>query len=296
MNIPVIRRGPRGLRGPRDIEGFRAFRGFRAFPAALVLTAAAGVFSAHGQNRSPAEVFAAYDEQSARTADHSAWDGLIGRYLDSEHPSGVNRFDYAAVSPGDRRVLDEYLDEMQSLSPASLNRDEQMAYWFNLYNALTVRVILDHYPVASIRDISLPGSRGGPWKAALVTVEGRPLSLDNIEHDILRPLWGDPRIHYAVNCASIGCPDLAPRAYRGAILEEMLDEAARSYINHPRGVSSDGRRLTLSSIYSWYKEDFGNREELYAHLLRYADGETAEAVRASKGRPRYRYDWALNSP
>ena len=287
MNIPVIRRGCRGLRG---------LRSFRSFPAALVLTAAAGVFSAHGQNRSPAEVFAAYDAQSARAADHSAWDGLLGRYLDSEHPSGVNRFDYAAVSPGDRRVLDEYLDELQSLSPASLNRDEQMAYWFNLYNALTVRVILDHYPVASIRDISLPGSRGGPWKAALVTVEGHPLSLDNIEHDILRPLWGDPRIHYAVNCASIGCPDLAPRAYRGAILEEMLDEAARSYINHPRGVSSDGRRLTLSSIYSWYKEDFGNREELYAHLLRYAEDEIAEAVRASKGRPRYRYDWALNSP
>lgn len=284
MNIPVIRRG------------FRGFRSFRGFPAALVLAAAAGVFSAHGQNRSLDEVFAAYDAQSTRAADHSAWDGLLGRYLDSEHPSGVNRFDYAAVSPGDRRVLDEYLDELQSLSPASLNRDEQMAYWFNLYNALTVRVILDHYPVAGIRDISLPGSRGGPWKAALVTVEGRPLSLDNIEHDILRPLWGDTRIHYAVNCASIGCPDLAPRAYRGAILEEMLDEAARSYINHPRGVSSDGRRLTLSSIYSWYKEDFGNREELYAHLLRYAEDEIAEAVRASKGRPRYRYDWALNSP
>ena len=296
MSITVIRRGFRGFRPPRKIEAPRGFRGFRAFPPALVLTAAAGVFSAYGQNRSLDEVFAAYDEQSARMVDHSAWDGLLGRYLDSEHPSGVNRFDYAAVSPEDRRVLDEYLDELQSLSPASLNRDEQMAYWFNLYNALTVRVILDHYPAASIRDISLPGSRGGPWKAALVTVEGRPLSLDNIEHDILRPLWGDPRIHYAVNCASIGCPDLAPRAYRGAILEEMLDEAARSYINHPRGVSMNGRRLTLSSIYSWYKEDFGNREELYAHLLGYADGETAEAVRASKGRPRYRYDWALNSP
>ena len=253
-----------------------------------------GVFSVQGQTL--AEEFAAHSPGAAAEVDNTAWEGLLSSYLDNRHASGVNRFDYAAVSPGDRGVLEGYLDDLQRVRPASLSRDEQMAYWINLYNALTVKVILDHYPVSSIRDISLPGSRGGPWKAALVTVEGRALSLDNIEHDILRPIWKDPRIHYAVNCASIGCPNLAGRAYRAAVLEEMLEEAARAYINHPRGVSLKGRKLTLSSIYSWYKEDFGNREELYDHLLRYAEGESAAAVQGAGGRVRYRYDWALNQP
>jgi hypothetical protein len=129
-----------------------------------------------------------------------------------------------------------------------------------------------------------------------VKVNGTDLSLDDIEHGILRPIWKDPRIHYAVNCASMGCPNLAPEAYKAANLESMLENAARSYINHPRGLSRDGNRLLLSSIYSWYAEDFGGREGLKEHLLRYADDETRTMIEGSSGGFKYGYDWSLNAP
>ena len=243
---------------------------------------------------SPADEFKAYSQGSSVTIDHSAWGTLLGIYIDDAHPSGINLFDYAAVSAADRGILDSYLNRLQQVDVAGMDKDEQMAYWINFYNALTIKVILDHYPVDSIKDISLPGSRGGPWKASLVTVQGVDLSLNDIEHGILRPIWGDPRIHYAVNCASIGCPNLASKPYTGENLDTMLNDAARSYVNHPRGVERDGRRLKLSSIYNWYKKDFGNRDELKAHLLQYADPKTAEDIRGASGSFKYDYDWDLN--
>ncbi len=243
---------------------------------------------------SPADDFKAFSRGSAVTVDHSTWGTLLETYIDDAHPSGINLFNYVAVTPADRRNLDSYLKDLQQIDVTGLDKDEQMAYWINLYNALTIKVILDYYPVDSIRDISLPGSRGGPWKAALVTVGGVDLSLNDIEHGILRPIWGDPRIHYAVNCASMGCPNLASKPYTGENLDTMLNDAARSYINHPRGVDRDGRRLRLSSIYNWYKEDFGNRDELEVHLLQYADPESSEEIRGASGSIKYGYDWDLN--
>jgi len=268
------------------------FRESRLRTALAVLVSILVVLGAGAQ--SPAERFADYRPGSRLEVDHSVWGDLLSRYLDDAHPSGVNRFDYAGVTAADRRRLRDYLEALESTDLAALDRDEQMAYWINFYNALTVEVILDHYPVDSIRDISLPGSRGGPWKAPLVRVGGADLSLDDIEHGILRPIWADPRIHYAVNCASIGCPNLAPRPYTAARLEAMLEAAARDYINHPRGVDADGRRIQISSIYKWYGEDFGDRDGLVAHLRRYADGDTAAALRDADGRFRYDYDWSLN--
>ena len=244
----------------------------------------------------PSETFAAHDPSSTIRIDHSALGRLLGTYLDADHPSGINRFDYAAVGESDLSALNTYLAMLEEVDPAVLNRDEQMAYWINFYNALTLKVVLDHYPVAGIRDISLPGSRRSPWKVKLVRVNGADLSLDDMEHGILRPLWADKRIHYAVNCASLGCPNLASRPYTTAELEDMLEAAARDYVNHPRGVSSEGRRLRLSSIYDWYGEDFGTREELTSHLLQYAEGDTAETIRNAAGGFRFDYDWRINAP
>lgn len=242
------------------------------------------------------EYFSTYQESSTESIDHQMWNNILNRYLDHNHPSGVNRFDYQAVSAQDAKQLEAYLSMLEETPIMDFNRDEQMAYWINFYNALTVKVIVDHYPVKSIKKISLPGSRRGPWKAKLVRVQGIDLSLDDMEHGILRPIWKDPRIHYAVNCASIGCPNLAPSAYTAVNLETMLDEAARDYINHPRGVNHQSRKLELSSIYKWYKEDFGDIKELYAHLLQYADENTAGMIQGASGSPRYDYDWDLNAP
>jgi hypothetical protein len=148
------------------------------------------------------------DPANRQRIDHSLWDKFLKKYVIASHPSGINRVRYDAVSPEDRKALQSYLKHLQSLPISGYNRNEQKAYWVNLYNSLTVEAILSHYPVQSILDIDIsPGwfSRG-PFGAKLLTIEREKLSLDDIEHRILRPIWKDNRVHYAVNCASIGCP------------------------------------------------------------------------------------------
>jgi hypothetical protein len=160
-----------------------------------------------------------------------------------------------------------------------------------------LRLVLERYPVKSIRDISLGGGlfTVGPWGAKLVAVKGERLSLDDIEHRILRPLWRDPRIHYVVNCASVGCPDVPPAPLTGANAEATLDAAARAYINHPRGANVRDGRLTVSSIFRWYREDFGDSEAgVLAHLRRYAAPGLAAQLKDVRGIDRYEYDWSLN--
>ena len=122
---------------------------------------------------------------------------------------------------------------MAAVRVSGLGRDEQCAYWINLYNALTLEVVLDHYPVDSIRDIDIsPGLFSqGPWGKKLITVEGEQVSLNDIEHRILRPIWRDPRIHYAINCASLGCPNLQPRPFTGRTLDHALDLAAMRFVD-----------------------------------------------------------------
>ena len=125
----------------------------------------------------------------------------------------------------------------------------------------------------------------GPWDDAIAKVAGRVLSLNDIEHGVLRPIWRDPRIHYALNCASIGCPNLAGRAYTREDLERLLlEEGARDYVNHPRGAAWQDGELRASSIYDWYQEDFGGTEAgVLGHLLRYARPELAERLRGYVG-------------
>lgn len=239
----------------------------------------------------------AHDPSSRTAVDHSPWGKFLSAYLVPSHPSGISRIRYRSVTPGDREALKGYLDSLGKVRVTSLNRAEQKAFWINLYNALTVRVVLDHYPVRSIRDIDIsPGLfADGPWGAKLMTVEGEALSLDDIEHRILRPVWKDPRIHYAVNCASLGCPDLLPEPFTARNTERLLEAGARRYVNHPRGVRPGGDRLFLSSIYDWFREDFGGgRGGVIAHLLRYADPDRARFLREFRGSVAYGYDWRLN--
>jgi hypothetical protein len=240
----------------------------------------------------------AHDPGSTRTIDHSRWASFLDEYLVIGHSSGVNRVRYAEVSRTDANSLDAYVARLQRVSVSGLDRDEQFAFWVNLYNAYTVKLILDYYPVESIRDIDLSGLfTRGPWDKKLMEVEGEELSLNDIEHRILRPIWQDPRIHYVVNCASIGCPNLPPDPLTASNLENVLERAADEYINHPRGASVEGNMLYLSSIYDWYEEDFdGSLEGVKDHILEYAERALAREIRNHDGRVRYRYDWALNEP
>ncbi|HSQ11775.1 MAG TPA: DUF547 domain-containing protein, partial [Candidatus Deferrimicrobium sp.] len=197
-----------------------------------------------------------HDPASEQKIDHRVWDRLLKQYVVS-HPSAINRVRYQDFRAEEQKLLKNYLQSLQAISISSYNRKEQQAYWINLYNALTVELIVSRLPVASIRDINIsPGLLArGPWGAKLLTVEGEKLSLDDIEHRILRPIWRDERIHYAVNCASLGCPNLQPAAYTGENTEALLDKGAKEFINHSRGVLLAGGKLKVSSIYVWFQED-----------------------------------------
>lgn len=222
---------------------------------------------------------------------HDAWDAILTNYA-RPADDGVNRVDYNGIKTKAASELKAYLIALQSVTISEYPRDEQFAYWVNLYNAATVQLIVDNYPLESIRDIGLLGQ--GPWKDKLLKVEGRKLSLDDIEHGILRPIWNDVRIHYAVNCASIGCPNLALKAYRANTLEAMLEDAARAYINHPRGFARIEGRLVASNIFQWYQSDWGKEADVLAHARKYATGKVATMLNGTNGIDGYDYDWALN--
>jgi hypothetical protein len=220
----------------------------------------------------------------------------------------VNRFDYGAMRPEDKQRLEDYLVKLQAIPVSELNRDEQRAFWVNLYNALVVKVILDHYPVDSILDIDLSDDpvRRGPWTARLVTVEGRELSLDNIESNILRPIWHDPRLLYVLSCGAVGCPELGATAMNGDNGEELLEKAAKRFINHPRGAAireinkrrdsleGDGR-LYVSSLYVWFSEDFGESDRgVIHHIEQYADERLADMLIRASEIDSDGFEWELN--
>ncbi len=239
----------------------------------------------------------AHVSSSTVQVNHTVWHNFLQKYLKTGHPSGVNKFPYKDVTATDTKKLHNYLQSLAETKVSLLNRNEQKAYWINFYNALTIKVILDHYPVQSIKDIDIsPGFfSAGPWDKKLVTVEGVAITLNDIEHRILRPIWKDNRIHYAVNCASIGCPNLQPEAFTAENTELLLEKGAREYINHQRGANFQNNRLILSSIYRWFQEDFGNSEQgVLKHLTKYANEKLAKQIKTFKGKIKYYYDWSLN--
>lgn len=228
---------------------------------------------------------------SQTVIDHSLWGEFLERYLVVSHPSGINRVAYDEVDSRGRELINSYIRLLTSHSPDSLSRREQLPYWINLYNALTIRLILEHLPLESIRDID------DPWDTTVVTIDGVDLTLNDIEHRIIRPIWRDTRIHFLVNCASIGCPNLQPEPLAADSYERVANRAAREYIAHPRGARFDDSRLILSSIFNWYAGDFGEtRDSLLAYLSNYAPPRIAGELGNYRGRIRYEYDWSLNRP
>ena len=264
---------------------FAAVAGVSALPGVAMAAPSSSLIDSHWQQSG-----------SAGDIDNSAWANFLSRYV-RPGSNGVNLLAYGSVTPEDKQALKSYIASMEAARPTAMTRDAAMAFWINLYNAETVDVILDNYPVDSIRQVGGGLFSRGPWDDKVVTVEGRELSLNDIEHGILRPVWNnDPRIHYAVNCASIGCPDLATQPYTAASLSGMLDQAARTYINHPRGALVDGGRLYVSSIYEWYKVDFGGNDAgVIAHMRQYASGSLAGALGTVSSIHADRYDWDLNA-
>lgn len=242
----------------------------------------------------------ASDESNLEAIDHGPWQAILDNYVDPD-PQGVNVLDYAALAANsdDTAKLAGYVEHLEGIDPREYRRTEQMAYWINFYNARTVKTVLDSYPVDTIREIhqgDVPMK--GPWEDVCANVAGRDLTLDQIEHEILRPIWRDKRIHYAVNCAAYSCPQLMETAFTAANTEALLEAGARAYVNSARGVDVvDDEFIVLSSIYKWYPEDFGDTEEaVVKHLTQYADGELAALLRGFEGTIDHDYDWKLNQP
>jgi len=188
---------------------------------------------------------------------HAIFDELLQKYVTPEGAVNYKGFIQDSVK------FNSYLTLLENNFPNKKNwsRDEQLAYWINAYNAFTVKLIVDHYPVKSIKDIKngLPFVNS-VWDIKFITIEGEEYDLNNIEHGIIRKEFGEPRIHFAVNCASYSCPRLRNEAFVAARLEEQLEDQTRLFFNDKRKnniISKD--KIVLSSILNWYSPDFTNK-------------------------------------
>lgn len=230
----------------------------------------------------------AADAGNNASLSHQPWQQFLNKYLVQHGEDTLVR--YSQVSGPDHNRLKGYLDSLSQIDPRRYSRAEQYAYWVNLYNALTVDLILDNYPLSSITELGGFFSFG-PWDEEGITIDGKALTLNDIEHRILRPIWQDPRTHYAVNCASLGCPNLQNTAFTAENREQLLEHAADRYINSTKGMLLTGETMQLSSIYDWFAADFGGRQGVIRHLQQYrADPPpTFTDIEIE-----YDYDWSLN--
>jgi Protein of unknown function, DUF547 len=242
------------------------------------------------------ERWLAHDPASTLQIDHDDWDAFLVRYL-RIGADGVHRVAYGEVTPADRALLENYVARLAALPISTYSQPEQMAYWINLYNALVVRLVVDHYPVASIRDIGKgpDGSGIGPWKMKLVEVDGTLLSLHDIAHRILRPIWRDPRVHYVLACGAVSCPNLQPEPFYAEQLENQLSDAAMAYVNDRRCIRIEGDQLGLSSLFRWYRDDFGPTDrDVINHLMAFAEPNLAMKLQGFDHISDDGFDWRLN--
>lgn len=235
---------------------------------------------------------------STEIISHQTWQNFLDKYVvtNDEH---INLIDYKKLSQQDVELLKKYIKTMSQVEINKYSRREQLAYWINLYNALTVQTVANYYPVTNIQEINIsPGLFSlGPWGANLITVNNTTLSLDDINNRIIRPIWNDQRTHYALNNATIGAPNLNKHAYQGAQLEQQLNEAAITYVNSLRGVQVIEGRLIISKLYDWYEEDFGGtKQDVINHLLQFAQEPLLSQLKHINTIDSYVYNWHLNSP
>ena len=242
------------------------------------------------------ERWARHDPESTQEIDHGAW----ARFLDAnlrDFEDGTTLVAYSRVSKADADALDDYVNAMGRLPVSQYARGEQLAYWINLYNARTVQLVLAYFPVDDLRHIKISPGRFafGPWDKKILVIEGEHLSLNDVEHRILRPLWQDNRLHYALNRAAIGSPNLLAEPFEAGNAERLFDRAARGFINHPRGVRVDKGRLTVSRLYLWYEPDFGGSVKgVLDHLREHAAAALGQELAAVRRIDAYDYYWELN--
>ena len=223
---------------------------------------------------------------------HAALTGVLKSHLKN------NKVDYSGLKKSPK-ALNDYLETLAAVPESTFmkwDKKQQMAFLINLYNAATLKLVIDHYPVSSIKDIG--SIFKSPWKQKVVPVFGKLQTLDYVEHDLLRAKYKDPRIHFAVNCASIGCPSLRLEAFQGDKLNSQLDEQGRAFLRDTTKNRMDAKNKTLylSKIFDWFKGDFtaqsGTVEKFITPYVSEADRKLIQQGGFSI---KYiRYDWKLN--
>lgn len=226
----------------------------------------------------------------ANSFDHTH--AKFNEVLSTHVKDGVVNYRALQVSP---QQLDSYLADMAAVTKAQFrgwSNAQQLAFYINLYNAGTLKLIIKHYPVQRIKDIG--GWFGSPWKQEFISLFGETVHLDYIEHDVIRPEYKEPRIHFAVVCAAKGCPPLRSEAYVAARLSTQLDDQARVFMQQSskNRVDRKNNRVYLSRIFDWYGEDFAKNE---AGILRYLQSYLPAIADMNNPSVRYTdYDWSLN--
>ncbi|PPK86655.1 uncharacterized protein DUF547 [Neolewinella xylanilytica] len=229
-------------------------------------------------NKAPAPISTPAAQQPIRPQgpSHAAWSSLLSR-----HVSGSGTVNYAGFRQ-DVEALNGYLSTLAEEVPDnSWSNEEALAYWINAYNAFTIKLILDNWSVKSIREID------EPWDQKFITLDGDAYSLNQIEHEIIRPNFAEPRIHFALVCAAVSCPPLATSAYTAENLDAMLERQTRNFINNEEFNVTQEEVVRVSPLFDWYAEDFGNVTEFLNRYLR-TDIPTKKQLYFLE------YDWSLN--
>lgn len=238
---------------------------------------------------------------------HAQWDLLLSEHVTLVIDAVASEVDYSGFAQ-DRDALQAYLADLAAVPSVDFDRwphDEQLAFLINAYNAWTVELILSKYPkLESIRDLG--NFFSSPWSKKIASLLGEPRSLDDIEHKMIRgsDRYNEPRIHFAVNCASVGCPALLPVAFSGANLDEQLESATAGFLADRSRNRLQAGRLQISSIFKWYRDDFVDPEDpasgLGGFLANFSDAlslddKTSSALRAGELKIEFLdYDWTLN--
>lgn len=226
------------------------------------------------------------DPSNSSPVDHSVWTELLQKHVKE------GKLNYQGIL-NDSVKFNGYLSDLKSSLPNDNNwsHEEQFAYWINAYNAFTVDLIVQNYPIKSIKDI-----KGGVafinsvWDIKFIKIEGQEFDLNNIEHGILRDKFKDPRIHFAINCASISCPALKDEAYTPDRIDQQLNEAARDFLYDKSKNSINIQEAKLSKIFKWFKKDFTKGQSLVEFLNTFLDSPISESTKISS----LDYDWNLN--
>jgi hypothetical protein len=225
--------------------------------------------------------------RSETRVNHNLFADLLVKYVEK------GNVDYQGFKT-DEKKLDQYLAVLETVNSKKLSRNEQFAFYINAYNAWTIKLILTGYPgVQSIKNLGTIFK--SPWKKKICRIDGEVITLDDIEHKIIRPKFKDPRVHFAINCAALSCPPLISQPYLGSTLDQQLDDSARAFVNDPKSNYFSSNTLYVSKIFKWFSEDFNN--DIIGFFLKYAKDDFKKELESKRKEIKIKYlhyDWSLN--